>query len=132
MSGVEANISGSFVNSGFDPRDTSCSIQLYYILFLLCRQQQLTRIINAGEQEGLTVTAWQRLVEQYEPQQRTRFAGQLQALLSWKFAGDIEGRIEAFERVLGDSSLRACEWRSVSDALRIGIVLRQLEETKLK
>eukprot|EP00971_Amphidinium_carterae_P274504 5447266-Amphidinium_carterae.1 len=33
--------------------------------------------------------------EQYEPQQRTRFAGQLQALLSWKFAGDIEGRMEA-------------------------------------
>eukprot|EP00971_Amphidinium_carterae_P264899 5254717-Amphidinium_carterae.1 len=69
MSGVEANSTGSFVNSSLDQRDTSCSIQLYYILLLLCRQQPLTFIINAGEQEGLK--AWQRLVEQYEPEQRT-------------------------------------------------------------
>eukprot|EP00971_Amphidinium_carterae_P235283 4668918-Amphidinium_carterae.1 len=88
MTGVEANSTGTFTNVGLDQRDASCSIQLYYIL-LLCRQQPLTLIINVGEQEGLT--AWQRLVEQYEPRQRTRFAGQSQALLSWKFAGDIEG-----------------------------------------
>eukprot|EP00971_Amphidinium_carterae_P282684 5612090-Amphidinium_carterae.1 len=73
MSGVAANISGSFVNGGLDQIDTSCFIQLYYILLLLCRQQPLTLIVNAGEQEGFT--AWQRLVEQYEPQQTTRFAG---------------------------------------------------------
>eukprot|EP00971_Amphidinium_carterae_P106926 2117773-Amphidinium_carterae.1 len=53
-------------------------------------------IVNAGDHEGLT--AWQHLVEQHEPQQRTRFAGQLQTILAWKFAGDIEGRMEAFER----------------------------------
>eukprot|EP00971_Amphidinium_carterae_P246495 4895869-Amphidinium_carterae.1 len=128
MSGVEANISGSFVNRGLDPRDVSCSTQLYYILFVLCRQQPLSLVINAGEQEGLT--AWQRLVEQYEPQQRTRFAGQLQALLSWKFAGDIEGSMEAFEREI--LRYEHASGQGVSDALRIGIVLRQLEETKLK
>eukprot|EP00971_Amphidinium_carterae_P301483 5990207-Amphidinium_carterae.1 len=65
-------MSGNFLNSGLDPRDANCSIQLYYILLLLCGQQPLTLIINAGEQEGLTAS--QRLVEQYEPQQRTRFA----------------------------------------------------------
>eukprot|EP00971_Amphidinium_carterae_P102136 2021730-Amphidinium_carterae.1 len=48
MSGVEANLSGSFVNSSLDQRDTGCSIQLYYILLLLCRQQTLTLIVNAG------------------------------------------------------------------------------------
>eukprot|EP00971_Amphidinium_carterae_P123232 2440124-Amphidinium_carterae.1 len=115
MSSVEANISGSFVNSGLDARDTSCSVQLYYILLLLCRQQPLTLIINAGEQEGLT--AWQRLVEQYEPQQRTRFAGQLQASLSWKFAGDVEGRMEAFEREI--LRYEHASGDVVSDALRI-------------
>eukprot|EP00971_Amphidinium_carterae_P218839 4343748-Amphidinium_carterae.1 len=123
MTSVESNISGSFVNSGLDVRDTSCSTRLYYILLLLCRQQPLALIINAGEQEGLT--AWQRPVEQYEPQQRTRFLGQLQALLLWKFAGDIEGRMEAFEREVLRGDV-------VSDALRVGLVLRQLEETKLK
>eukprot|EP00971_Amphidinium_carterae_P314761 6256819-Amphidinium_carterae.1 len=69
MSGIEAYISGSYVKSTLDPRDVSCSTQLYYILLLLCRQQPLTLVFNAGEQEGLT--AWQRLVEQHEPQQRT-------------------------------------------------------------
>eukprot|EP00971_Amphidinium_carterae_P013974 275221-Amphidinium_carterae.1 len=125
MSGVEANILGSFANSSLDARDTSCSTQLYYILLLFCRQQPLTLVINAGEQEGLT--AWQRLVEQYEPQQRTSFAGQLQALLSWKFGGDIEGRMEAFEREI--LRYERASGEGVSDALRVGIVSRQLEET---
>eukprot|EP00971_Amphidinium_carterae_P309032 6140473-Amphidinium_carterae.1 len=78
-------------------------------------------------------TAWQKLVEQYEPQQRTRFAGQLQTLLSWKFAGDIEGRMEAFEREI--LRYEHASGEGVSDALRVGVamhVLRQLEETKLK
>eukprot|EP00971_Amphidinium_carterae_P206304 4093802-Amphidinium_carterae.1 len=114
MTGVEANNTGAFTNVGLDQRDASCSIQLCYIL-LLCRQQPLTLSINAGEQEGLT--AWQRLVEQHEPQQRTRFSGQLQALLSWKFAGDIEGHIEAFEREI--LRYEHASGESVSDALRI-------------
>eukprot|EP00971_Amphidinium_carterae_P261280 5183459-Amphidinium_carterae.1 len=60
MTGVEANSTGNFTNSTLDQKDASCSIQLYHILLLLlCRQQPLTLIINAGEQEGLT--AWQRL-----------------------------------------------------------------------
>eukprot|EP00971_Amphidinium_carterae_P164350 3258151-Amphidinium_carterae.1 len=79
--------------------------------------------------EGLT--AWHRLVEQYEPQQRTRLAGQLQALLPWKFVGDIEGRIDAFEGEI--LRYEHASGEGVSDAsLRTGIVLRQIEETKLK
>eukprot|EP00971_Amphidinium_carterae_P138979 2754490-Amphidinium_carterae.1 len=96
MTNCERNLAGNCLNGGLDQRNANCSNQFYYILLLLCRQQPLTLVIIAGKQEGLT--AWQRVVEQYEPQQRTRFAGQLQALLSWKFAGGIEGRFEAFER----------------------------------
>eukprot|EP00971_Amphidinium_carterae_P088567 1752593-Amphidinium_carterae.1 len=59
-----------------------------------------------------------------------RDASQLQALLSWKFARDIEGRIEAFEREI--LCYEHASGESVSDSLRIGIVLRQMEETKLK
>eukprot|EP00971_Amphidinium_carterae_P304933 6059623-Amphidinium_carterae.1 len=55
---------------------------------------------------------------------------QLQAILAWKFAGDIEGRIEAFEREI--LRYEHASGDQVSDALRIGIVLRQLEENKLK
>eukprot|EP00971_Amphidinium_carterae_P079004 1563205-Amphidinium_carterae.1 len=51
MTNVEGKITGNYPNSGLDQRDASCSVQLYYILLLLCRQQPLTLIINAGEQE---------------------------------------------------------------------------------
>eukprot|EP00971_Amphidinium_carterae_P204450 4057157-Amphidinium_carterae.4 len=55
MSGVEANISGSFLNGGLDARDTSCSTQLYYILLLLCRQQPLTLLKLISEFLALRV-----------------------------------------------------------------------------
>eukprot|EP00971_Amphidinium_carterae_P121618 2408388-Amphidinium_carterae.1 len=72
MTDVEGNLAGSYRNADLSPQDANCSVQLYYMLLLLCQQQPLTMIVNAGEQEGLT--GWQRLVEQYEPQQRTRLA----------------------------------------------------------
>eukprot|EP00971_Amphidinium_carterae_P334658 6470061-Amphidinium_carterae.1 len=94
----------------------------------MTRQQPLTIVVNSGEQQGLK--AWQKLIEQYEPNQRTRFAGQLQALLGWKFSGDVESKLEAFEREIVRWEQGSGE--QLSDSIRIGIVLRQLEESQLK
>eukprot|EP00971_Amphidinium_carterae_P046061 906338-Amphidinium_carterae.1 len=87
-----------FPISALDAGDAAVSRQLYYVLLLLTRQQPMTLIINSGEQEGLL--AWRRLLEHYEPHQRTRFAGQLLSLLSWDFGdiNDVENKIESFER----------------------------------
>ncbi|CAK0861852.1 unnamed protein product, partial [Prorocentrum cordatum] len=82
------------------------SQQLYYILLLLCRQHPLTTIVNAGENEGFQ--AWRKLVEYYEP----------------------NDRLALFER-----ELLRCEQRggeAIAASMRIGIVLRQLEEGPLR
>ncbi|CAK0847058.1 unnamed protein product [Prorocentrum cordatum] len=104
------------------------SQQLRYILLLLCRQHPLTTIANAGESEGFQ--AWRKLVEYYEPNARSRIAGQLLNLLNFTFAGDVEDRLELFERDLLRYEQRSGE--AISASMRIGIVLRQLEEGPLR
>ncbi|CAK0856358.1 unnamed protein product [Prorocentrum cordatum] len=104
------------------------SQQLYYILLLLCRQHPLTTIVNAGENEGFQ--AWRKLVEYYEPNARSRIAGQLLNLLNFSFTGDVEDRLALFERELLRYEQRSGE--AITASMRIGIVLRQLEEGPLR
>ncbi|CAK0830057.1 unnamed protein product [Prorocentrum cordatum] len=104
------------------------SQQLYYILLLLCRQHLLTTIVNAGENEGFQ--AWRKLVEYYEPNARSRIAGQLLNLLNFSFAGDVEDWLALFERELLRYEQRSGE--AITASMRIGIVLRQLEEGPLR
>eukprot|EP00971_Amphidinium_carterae_P330780 6463992-Amphidinium_carterae.2 len=129
MHRVEAQ-NTEFPLSGLDATDASVSRQLYYVLLLLTRQQPMTLIINAGEQEGLL--AWRRLLEHYEPHQRTRFAGQLLSLLSWDFGdiNDVENRIESFEREALRYESQSTE--KLTDTMRIGIALRQLPDSALR
>ena len=51
-------------------------------------------------------------------------------LLSWSFAGDIIGRLESFEREITMYTVGSGE--TFSDAMRIGIILRQLEDSGLR
>ena len=112
------------LNSMLDERDRATSQQLYYILLLLCRQQPLTLVVNAGELEGLR--GWKNLFDHYEPNVQTRMAGTLVAILNWSFSGDVQARMELFEREILNYQKRSGE--EVSHAMRVGIVLRQLEE----
>ena len=86
---------------------------------MLCRQQALT--LAAGPQEGLI--AWQKLLERYEPSARTRQAGQLMTLLSWRFDGNLLERLELFDRAVGQYQARSEE--CLSDAMKVGITLRR-------
>ncbi|CAK0826156.1 unnamed protein product [Prorocentrum cordatum] len=95
------------------------SQQLYYILLLLCRQHPLTTIVNAGENEGFQ--AWRKLVEYYEPNARSRIAGQLLNLLNFSFTGDVEDRLALFERELLRYEQRSGE--AIAASMRIGIHL---------
>ncbi|CAK0888783.1 unnamed protein product [Prorocentrum cordatum] len=96
------------------------SQQLCYILLLLCRQHPLTTIVNAGENEGFQ--ARRKLVEYYEPNARSRIAGQLLHLLNFSFTGDVEDRLGLFERELLRYEQRSGE--AITASMRIGIVLR--------
>ena len=72
------------------------STVLYYILMMLCRGTALDTVVNCGVGEGLE--GWRQLCMTHEPKVRSRWAGQLVAILAWSFSGDPISRIEAFER----------------------------------
>ena len=95
---------------------------------MLCQGTALNIIVNAGELQGCI--AWRRLRQRYEPKAKTRFDGQMLELLSWSFDGDLQGRLEFFERHLARFDNDPKE--KMSDSIKIGIVLRQLTEGPLK
>ena len=102
---------------------------LHYTLTMLCRGEALAIIQNAGRGEGFL--AWQKLCARYEPGNRTRVAGMLAALMRFSFTGDIQSRMELFERQIGIWEKKAGE--RLSDQVRIGMVLNSLEDnTTLK
>ena len=113
---------------GLDGANADACRQLYYILLMLCQGTALNIIVNAGELQGCV--AWRRLHQRYEPKATTRFAGQTLELLSWSFDGDLQGRLELFERHLARFENDPKE--KMSDPVKIGIVLRQLTEGPLK
>jgi len=101
--------------------------ELYHLLLHLTKGAALDRVVNAGQAEGLE--AWRSLVQRFDPRLRSRAAGQLLELLKWDFSGDTLQRLEAFERALRDYQAAATE--TVSDSLRIGIVLNRVTDQEL-
>ena len=63
---------------------------------MLCREEPLDIVNNAGQHEGLT--AWKKLCNRYEPAVRTQLAGLLLGLPRYDFSGDTQARIESWER----------------------------------
>ena len=66
------------------------------LVVLLCIGAALTRVVNAGAQEGLE--AWRAPVLHREPASLTHSAGLLQGLLNFSFEGEIAGRRVQFDR----------------------------------
>ena len=111
-----------------DQLDVEASVALYYMLVLLTRNEPLNIVVNSGAGEGLL--AWRRLVQRYDSAAATRLAGLLLNLMNWSFAGDIQSRMELFDRELQRYETRARE--AVSLNLRVGMVLNGLDRGHLK
>ena len=111
-----------------DQLDVEASVALYYMLVLLTRNEPLNIVVNSGAGEGLL--AWRRLVQRYDSAAATRLAGLLLNLMNWSFAGDIQSRMELFDRELQRYETRARE--AVSLNLRVGMVLNGLDKGPLK
>ena len=107
--------------------DKEASEQLAFILVMVCRGAALDQVVNAGPGEGLAV--WRSLCRRFEPRIRTRYAGVLLGLLNFDFGGDLIARMEAFERELVQYERTSGE--TISDGVRIGVVLQRLEESAL-
>ena len=96
MDAIEDGRSRGLTRTGLVGEDGALAAQLYYLLVLLCRGAALTIVTNAGEQEGLL--AWEKLVDHYDPSVAGRQAGQLLSILSWTFGGDLQERLELFDK----------------------------------
>ena len=97
---------GPVLNATLTQPMASCSTQLYYMLVMLCKRTALSRVVNAGLQEGLE--AWGALVLHHEPTSLTRSAGLLQELLNFSFEGEIgaHGAVRPRHRPLRESERR--------------------------
>ena len=102
-----------------DQLDVEASVTLYNMLVLLTRNEPLNIVVNSGAGEG--VLAWRRLVQRYDSAAATRLVGLLLNLMNWSFAGDIQSRMELFDRELQRYETRARE--AVLLNLRVGMVL---------
>merc|ERR1712194_964585 len=78
-----------------DPVENAASQQLYYVLVLLTTERALDKVQAAGEGEG--ALAWRHMHWQWEPRSRSRFTSMLLAILGFRFAGDGQASIEAFQ-----------------------------------
>eukprot|EP00971_Amphidinium_carterae_P079698 1577180-Amphidinium_carterae.1 len=106
----------------------AASAQLSYMLIMVCREAPLTRVINAGEGQGLL--AWRALCRHYEPASAAREASLLLEILSFPLTGDIQLRLEEFERMI--ARYEAIAKDKLTDGLRAGVVCRSLPEGPLK
>ena len=119
---------GPMLNATFTPAEASCSTQLHNMLVMLCKGTALTRVVNAGAQEGLD--AWRFLVLHHEPTSLTRSAGLLQELLNFSFAGETAARMAQFDRDI-DRNQKA-NGETFPESIRVGVALRMLLDGRLK
>ena len=116
------------LNATLTQSEASCSTQLYYMLVMLCNGTALTRVVNAGAQEGLE--AWRCSVLHHEPTSLTRSAGLLQVLLNFRFEGETAARMAQFDRDIDGYEKASGE--TFPENIRNAVALRILPGGPLK
>ena len=102
------------------------STDLYHLLLHSTSGPALDRVVNTWS-AGLR--AWQLLVERYDPNIRSRTAGQHLSLLQFDFSGDMLAKLVAYERDL--ALHEQASGKKISDCLRVGIVLNRVTDAEL-
>ena len=96
-----------YLRAAMHSTDHSYSVQLCYMLVMICKSTALIRVANAGSQEGLV--GWRLLVLQHEPTPFTR-----SAVLNSSFDRESGGRLaptDARKRIKNDfPTTFASEW----------------------
>ena len=82
------------------------SRQLHFAFTLLCRGEALSIVRNSGQGEGFQ--AWQKLTSRCEQTSRTRL-GALKGLMNISYTGDIQTKLELFERSIHQWEQKASE-----------------------
>ena len=116
------------LNATLAQAEPSCSTLLYYMLVMLCKVTALTRVVNAGAQEGLE--SWRAPVLHHEPTSLTRNAGLLQELLDFSFEGEFAAQMVQFDRYIDRYENASGE--NFPNNIRIGVASRMLPDGPLK
>ena len=116
------------LNATLPTEHGASSAQLYFMLVMTCKDAALTRVINAGQAEGLE--AWRSLYQHFEPRSSTRHAGLLMDLLSVDLSGDIQAKIELFNRDVVRYETSSGE--KLAESVKVGTILKNMPEGGLK
>ena len=116
------------LNAAMSDSQRSLSQELYYMLTMLVRGAVLDIVCNAGVGEGCL--AWRHLVWRFEPKTKLRYASTLISLLGFDFSGDVQVRLEAFDREV--ATVERLSGEKVPDSIKVGLCIRSMEDTRLK
>mmetsp|Transcript_61116 Transcript_61116/g.170964 ORF Transcript_61116/g.170964 Transcript_61116/m.170964 type:complete len:259 (+) Transcript_61116:66-842(+) len=78
------------------PEEGQAASQLYNMLVLTCEAGALTKVLNAGNGEGLE--AWRALCIFFDSASMLTTAGMLQQILSFDFSGILSDKLDAFDK----------------------------------
>ena len=92
MVSAETTAPADLVNTRLTSEMRAMSVQLYYMLTMLCEEPVLRHLEAAGECEGFLT--WEKLVAEFEPRTAGRHAGMLLELLRFPFEGDPRGALD--------------------------------------
>ena len=90
----EADILSIALNQSVEDASRS----LCEMLVLLTREEPLNIVVNICN--GGRLVAWRPLAQLYDSAAATGLSGLLLGLMNWSFSGDIQARIEMFQREL--------------------------------
>jgi len=112
------------LNTTMSPRTQQRSVQLYFILIMLCVGKALDRLANVPQGNGME--AWRMLYMAYAPKDYARLVVMMLEVLAYPLdANDIINSLESMERKLKEFEKHA--EITIPEFLKIGIVIRQAE-----
>ena len=109
-------------NDGMSPESQARSVELYFILIMLCTGRALDRIANAPR--GWGMEAWRLVAQAYSPKNNARLVVMMLEVLSFPLdTNDVVNSLEAMERKIKESERHVSI--DILEPLKVGIVTRQ-------
>ena len=115
----------SLDNEVVTPEAQARSVQLYFILIMLCTGRALDRIANAPHGGGME--PWRLLFQVNSPKNTARLVVMMLEVLSFPLdTNDVVNSVETMERKIKEFERHASV--DIPEFLKVGIVIRQTEE----
>ena len=105
-----------------DPGDELLDSQLYYVLTMLIKGSALDKVTLVEYGEGLHL--WRLLVQEYEPQWRSRNMALHQAIRNYQLSDDVILSLDGFERLL--RQYQTATKKEIDDETKFSIILSSL------